>query len=159
MVLRALMTTADTHSELDAQIEAIRRFNRFYTRELGLLRKTFLETSWTLGEMRVLYEIRVAPGISARDICEKLHLDPAYLSRLVARFELKDMVRRQQSESDARQLELYLTPAGEQQVAITDERQRQSTARLLKRLSAEDRAKLTQSMTQVMQLLSAQEET
>ena len=52
-------------------IAAVRRFNRFYTRQLGVLRKTYLDSPYSLGEARLLYEIasavrRPRPRLSAR---------------------------------------------------------------------------------------------
>ena len=57
-----------------ASIEAVRRFNRFYTREVGVLRKSFLDTPWSLGEMRVLFEIANGEAPSASDIARQLDL-------------------------------------------------------------------------------------
>ena len=34
------------------RIGAVRRFNRFYTRQIGVLRKNYLDSPYSLGEMR-----------------------------------------------------------------------------------------------------------
>ena len=76
------------------QVHAIRRFNRFYTRFLGLLGERFLESPVSLTEARVLLEIHNSPGCKARDIMEFLGLDRGYLSRMLKRFERAGLVRR-----------------------------------------------------------------
>ena len=70
-----------------SHVAAVRRFNRFYTREIGLLRKTFLDTDWTLGEMRVLYELSHGEVKTASEIGRALDLDAGYLSRVLRKFE------------------------------------------------------------------------
>lgn len=62
-----------------SRIDAVRRFNRFYTREIGLLRKTFLDSPWSLGEMRVLWEVAHGEDVTASEIARNLDLDAAYL--------------------------------------------------------------------------------
>lgn len=139
---------------LNLQIEAVRRFNRFYTRRVGLLRKTFLGTPWTLGETRVLYEIWLHPGILARDVAERLDLDTAYLSRLLARFEREGQLKREKSARDGRQFELFLTDVGSQQMVAADVLQRAETERSLKALSEDERKELTEAMSRIEALLS-----
>ena len=68
-------------------IAAVRRFNRFYTRQIGVLRKTYLDSPYSLGEMRVLYEIAQSDHITATDVGRTLELDAGYLSRLLRNFE------------------------------------------------------------------------
>ena len=60
-----------------SQIASVRRFNRFYTREVGALRKNFLDTPWSLGEMRVLFEIANGAEVTASDIAKALDFDAA----------------------------------------------------------------------------------
>ena len=77
-----------------ARIAAVRKFNRFYTREIGVLRKNFLDTPWTLGEMRLLYEIAYGDQPTASDIAQTLDLDAGYLSRMLQKFEGQGLISR-----------------------------------------------------------------
>jgi DNA-binding MarR family transcriptional regulator/GNAT superfamily N-acetyltransferase len=89
-----------------------RRFNRMYTRFLGTLNEGLLNSDYTLAEARVLYELatRVAP--TASDIAEGLGVDPAYLSRMLGKFERAGLLRKKASEQDGRYAELTLTVRG-----------------------------------------------
>lgn len=138
---------------LSDPIAAVRGFNRFYTREVGLLRKTFLDTPWTLGEMRVLYEIRNHAAISASDIARELELDAAYLSRLLARLVAKGIVTRTPSETDARLHELSLSAKGQTIVNAADDRQAALTADMLAPLSTSERRQLVDAMATIETLL------
>ena len=69
------------------RIAAVRRFNRFYTRQLGVLRKNFLNSPYSLGEARVLYEIASGQAPTASEIGRALDLDAGYLSRTLRNFE------------------------------------------------------------------------
>lgn len=140
-------------SSLSDAIEAVRGFNRFYTREVGLLRKTFLDTPWTLGEMRVLYEIRNNEGISASDISRELDLDAAYLSRLLTRLVAKRIIIRTPSETDARQQELSLSEHGQMIVNAADEHQAALTEAMLTPLSPTERRQLVEAMATIETLL------
>ena len=78
----------------DQRIAAARRFNRFYTRQIGVLRKDFLDTPFSLGEGRVLYEIAHGEELTASDIARTLDLDAGYLSRLLRSFEKRGLIER-----------------------------------------------------------------
>lgn len=135
-------------------IAAVRRFNRFYTRELGLLRRTFLDSVFSLGEMRVLFEIRQRPGLTATDIARDLDLDAAYLSRLISRFEKQKLVSRKASAEDGRHYHLTLTASGLAAVNETDIRQRAQTEAQLARLNTGERRELTGAMQTIEALMS-----
>ena len=72
--------------KLQTQIEAIRSFNRFYTKQIGILREGLLSSSFSLTQVRVLYEIAHRKRCTASELCQELGLDPGYLSRLLRGF-------------------------------------------------------------------------
>jgi len=78
--------------ENDASVAAVRGFNRFYTRQIGVLRKSYLNSPFSLTEARVLFEVAHRENPSAADLAKDLDLDPGYLSRLVQRFEERGLV-------------------------------------------------------------------
>ena len=88
-------------ASMDA-VAAVRRFNRFYTRQIGVLRKTYLDSPYSLGEMRVLYELAHGDQLTASDIGRALDLDAGYLSRLLRNFEKRGLISRTPSAQDAR---------------------------------------------------------
>ena len=99
------------------RINAVRRFNRFYTRLIGVLDEGLLESPWSLAQVRVLYELAHSPGTTARDLARDLALDDGYLSRILQGFVRRGLVRRVAAEADARQRTLTLTAAGRREFA------------------------------------------
>ena len=77
---------ANATDDLDTRVEAVRRFNRFYTRRLGLLQKGYLKSALSLAQIRVLYEISHRDQPTAGEIARDLELDAGYLSRMLADF-------------------------------------------------------------------------
>src|SRR5271155_1621666 len=94
------------------RIAAVRSFNRFYTRQIGVLRKNFLDSPYSLGEARVIYEIASDRSPTASDIGRALDLDAGYLSRVLRNFEKRGLLERKVSAKDARQSHLALSPHG-----------------------------------------------
>ena len=135
-------------------VAAVRRFNRFYTRAIGVLDKGYLGTPYTVAEGRVLYEIAKADGVSAKAIGEITGLDGGYLSRIVARLERDDVVCREQSASDGRSMVLRLTERGAEVFAPFDQRSAALVEDMIGALSADARRRLTDAMAEVEQLLN-----
>jgi DNA-binding MarR family transcriptional regulator len=94
------------------RVSAVRVFNRFYTRQIGLLGKNYLQSPFSLSEMRVLYELAHRQYPTASELSKELHLDPGYLSRMLMSFEKRGYVDRKPSTADARQSHLSLTTEG-----------------------------------------------
>ncbi|MFH9421004.1 GNAT family N-acetyltransferase [Streptomyces sp. NPDC017529] len=136
------------------EVQEIRRFNRFYTNLIGALDYgRHLYTPYTLTEARVLYEIAHAQRVDAADLRLSLSLDAGYLSRLLARFEESELITRGPSERDGRRQRITLTGRGRATADLLEDRSRDSAGTLLNRLSGPDRARLTESMATIRELL------
>jgi len=141
------------------QIGAVREFNRFYTRQLGLLNRDFLTSEWTLTEVRVLYEIATRGGVTARQMANDLQLDEAYLSRILAKFRRRRLIKRSTSALDARQQLIELTPTGRAAFSPLDRSATQQIEQMLDPLIATDRASLVDAMARLKELLQPERDT
>lgn len=134
-------------------VAAVRRFNRFYTRAIGVLDKTYLGSPYTVTEGRVLYEIANGVGLTPKAIGEIIGLDAGYLSRIVARLERDGMVARERSPNDGRSVTLRLTEAGAEMFAAFNQRSANLVEGLIAKLSAPERARLVGAMETAQALL------
>ena len=114
---------------------AIRRFNRFYTREIGVLDGHLLQSGFSLAEARILYELGQTPEIAATDIGEKLNLDRGYLSRMLRAFQRKRLISRQTDATDKRRSHLSLTDKGRTTFAQLDRRSSEAASGMIASLS------------------------
>jgi DNA-binding MarR family transcriptional regulator/GNAT superfamily N-acetyltransferase len=114
---------------------AIRRFNRFYTREIGVLDGNLLKSGFSLAEARILYELGQTPEIAATDIGEKLNLDRGYLSRMLRAFERKRLISRKTDAADKRRSHLSLTDKGRTAFAQLDRRSSQAAKGMIASLT------------------------
>ena len=85
-----MRSSSSLEPEFAEQIATIRRFNRFYTARLGLLRRRHFDSEFTLTEARLMYEIDANPLTTATSLCGTLELDPGYISRLLAGLDKKE---------------------------------------------------------------------
>ena len=135
-----------------SQVKAVRAFNRFYTQRIGVL-KRYLDTDFTLTEVRVLYELAHRPPLAARDLVQELELDAGYLSRILRRFEQAGWLERETAPHDARQSLLRLTEAGYATFAPLQQKSRDETAALLASVAPAARPRLIEAMQTVHRLL------
>jgi DNA-binding MarR family transcriptional regulator/GNAT superfamily N-acetyltransferase len=140
---------------LDARVAAVRRFNRFYTREIGVLQEPYLHTAFSLVEARVLYEIAHLSEPTAADVCKTLKLDAGYLSRILKRLEQGRLLNRAKSASDGRRRILSLTAKGQEQVALLDGRSQEEIRKQLGRLPAGEQERVVEALETVSRALSA----
>src|SRR5215469_4344914 len=103
------MLLSGMETPFEERVQAVRRFNRFYTRQIGVLQEHLLGSDFSLAEMRVLYELAHREKCTAKEIGEYLGLDPGYLSRILTRFAKMHLVRRERLQKDARHVSLELT--------------------------------------------------
>ncbi|MCP3459870.1 MULTISPECIES: helix-turn-helix domain-containing GNAT family N-acetyltransferase [unclassified Bradyrhizobium] len=138
----------------DDQVEAVRAFNRFYTRKLGVLDQQLLKTPFSLSEARVLYELAHGGERSAKEIGIELGLDPGYLSRIVQNFDEAGLIARRPLPTDRRQYQLSLTAKGRQAFARLERSSQEDVAAMLRPLTGADRKRLTGAMETVERLLA-----
>jgi len=135
------------------QIEAIRQFNRFYARKIGVLGERLLDSEFSLTEGRVVYELAQRDGCAASDIAAALGLDAGYLSRILERLAHKRYLARKVASTDGRRRDLTLTPAGRRAFARIDARSRDDLAAIIAPLDDRRRLELTAAMHTIRQAL------
>ena len=135
-------------------VEVIRSFNRFYTRQLGLLDEGLLHSEYSLSEARVLYELAQAEGLTATDLRTLLGLDAGYLSRLLSGFEKRKLIRRSTSQADARQSTLSLTKKGRDAFRPLDHAAREQISGMIGALPADALQSLVESMRTIRRALT-----
>lgn len=136
-----------------ARIEAVRRFNRFYTRRIGVLGEGLLGTPFTLAESRLLWELAHTDGTTAAALAHELELDAGYLSRLLRGLKERGLVRSVRSQDDARALCLSLSAAGRRAFAPLDRRSREQVGALLAALDEPRQQQLLQAMQRIERTL------
>ncbi|HVV78820.1 MAG TPA: helix-turn-helix domain-containing GNAT family N-acetyltransferase [Pseudolabrys sp.] len=133
----------------NARVDAVRRFNRFYTRRIGVLRKGYLGSPFSLAEARVLYELDRRNDATASEIAAALDLDQGYLSRVLQQFEKRGLVTRKASKDDARRSHLTLTTRGKKAFAPLDLRSQTDAVDLLTNLPEAEQKRLVSAMATI----------
>lgn len=132
---------------------AVRAFNRFYTRIIGVLDEGLVGTEHSLGEARVLYEFAQAGVHEVPQLRRRLDLDAGYASRLLSGLESRGLVERGRSETDARRHTIVLTPAGRDLQATLEQRTDAQIGELLAPLDVHDQRRLVGAMDTIRTLL------
>jgi DNA-binding MarR family transcriptional regulator/GNAT superfamily N-acetyltransferase len=147
----ASMATAT--SDLEQRVGAVRRFNRLYTKRIGVLQDGFLDTPYSLAECRVLYELARRDKATATEVAAALGLDHGYLSRILRGFSERGLVVKTSSPNDRRQSLLSLTTKGRMAFAPIDQRSQDDVADLLGKLSACDQDRVVAAMRTIESVL------
>jgi DNA-binding MarR family transcriptional regulator/N-acetylglutamate synthase-like GNAT family acetyltransferase len=143
---------------LDRRIEAVRSFNRFYTKQVGVLQEGLLESDFSLTEVRVLYELAHRENLTASEILKDLGLDRGYLSRILASFEQRGLIAKKTSKTDSRQCDLSLAARGRKALAPLEKRSQKEVAAMLGTLPAPEQNRLVQAMQTIQSLLGPKAE-
>ena len=138
---------------IDRHVDNVRRFNRFYTRQIGVLNGGFLQSSFSLTEVRVLYEIAHRERTAASELIRDLGIDAGYLSRILRAFHRKGLVAKRTPSDDRRQIDLTLTVKGRREFGKLEMRQRVEVARILQPLGPKHRLRLLHAMGSIERLL------
>ena len=139
--------------KFDERVRAVRSFNRFYTKRLGLLQQGMVGSPFTLAEGRVLYELAHREKPTASDLGKALDLDAGYLSRLLRGFGRRGLVAASASVADRRQRHLQLTASGRRASDKLDEGSQKTVGALIGRLTAADQRRLVGAVQSIETLL------
>src|SRR5919112_657106 len=144
--------------EFERRVRDVRHFNRFWTRQIGVLREGYLESPFSLTEVRVLYELAHREETTASELGEELGLDAGYLSRILRGYEEHGLIHKRPSEVDGRRRLLWLTERGREAFALLDARSRSEIGAMLDDMSIEEQERLVGAMKTVEGLLSVRPE-
>lgn len=153
-----MATTGTRQEERTRRVEAVRRFNRFYTRQVGALNEGLLRSPFSLTEARVIYELAHRERTTATDLGESLGLDAGYLSRLLRSLQRREVIERTTSLEDGRRKMLTLTESGQGEFAKLNAASRSEIGALLDGLADEDQRRLVGSMEVIEDVLGARPE-
>lgn len=145
-------------SEFNQSVAAVRRFSRFYTRQIGVLQEGYLRSPFPLTEVRVIYELAHHETTTATELSNELGLDPGYLSRILSSFEKRGLINKEASKNDGRQTLLSLTDEGQEVFAMVNVRSQNEIAAMLARLSPSEQNRVVKAMHTIEKLLGAPHE-
>ena len=137
----------------DERIAALRAFNRFYTRRIGVLHEGLLDSRFSLAESRLLWELAHCEHTTATQLAQALDLDAGYLSRLLRGFKERGLIKAIRSSIDARQTHLSISAAGRRAFAPLDRRSQAEVSALLDTLSDTQQQELLAAMARIETLL------
>lgn len=142
-------------SVCEREVERFRAFNRFHTGLVGALDEHLLATPYTLTEARVLFELGRGAPLEILELRHRTGIDPGYLSRILASFEARGLVKRRRSREDARRVTVDLAASGRRAYRTLDERSAAENASVLGRLTAGDRERLLLAAAEIEAILAA----
>ncbi|NIM52602.1 MAG: GNAT family N-acetyltransferase [Gemmatimonadales bacterium] len=131
---------------LGDNVSAVRRFNRFYTKKIGLLGRGLLKTQYPLTQARILFELAQHEQSTATSLLREVGIDRGYLSRILSTFEKEGLVSKAPSRSDKRHRLIRLTAKGKKAFSVLNQRSTREVTELLQGLSAENRHRLLHAM-------------
>jgi len=146
---------AETGEQSRHQIESVREFNRFYTRLIGALNRDFLDSPFSLAEVRVLLELYYRKHTTASVIVQALGIDAGYLSRMLRGFDRRGLLAKSAGGSDGRQKPIGLSHTGRKAFEQLEARQRDALATILKPVPSHHRTQLIGSMQRIRRILDA----
>ena len=141
--------------DLTGRVRAVRSFNRFYTKQIGVLQHGWLGSPFSLAECRVLYELAHRDQPTATDVGKELGLDPGYLSRMLRGFLQRGVVHRTRSHSDGRSAHLSLSRQGQAAFAKLNKHTEQDVTAMLEKMPLGEQRRLVAAMLTIETLLGA----
>lgn len=150
-----LPSAANSDTGFSRRVETVRAFNRFYTQRIGVLEDGYLDSDFSLAQVRVLFELAHRDASTASEIASDLGLDAGYLSRILRGFERAGLIKKRPALDDARQRILSLTAHGRGVFAPLESASHRQIAALLATLSPVEQRLLVEAMGNVMTVLGS----
>jgi len=141
-------------SNLVGTVRGVREFNRFYTKQIGVLDEHLLQSPFSLAEARVIYELAARDNTTATELRDELALDAGYLSRILQRLEKQKLVEKRSEKADARKSILTLSGKGKSEFAKLDRMSRGQLENIMGKLSGADQRRILGAMKTIEELLS-----
>jgi len=149
------MTTTATDRDLSADVAAMRRFTRFFTRQLKVIEPKHLHTAFSLPEARVVYELAQRSPLSPGQLAKDLDIDAGQLSRLLQALERREVITRTPAADDKRQIDIALTAKGRNAFAELNARTEAIVQQQLAALDRAGRARVIGAMARIEHELGA----
>lgn len=130
-------------------VTEIRGFNRFYTNILGLLNQHIIDSGYSLTEARILFEISKTDTCTANQLCSILNIERSYMSKIIHKFEKKQLITRQACLTDNRNMEIRMTQEGMSAFHELNDHANQQIENLLANINDTDCEKLISSIRTV----------
>ncbi|MBL8017189.1 MAG: winged helix-turn-helix transcriptional regulator [Ignavibacteria bacterium] len=140
--------------DIQKTVQQVRAFNRFYTGVIGVLNGQFLNSSYTLPEARILFEIRHTESCTSKKIIDSMKIDGGYLSRILKKFSQKKLITKTPGKEDARVIQIELTAKGRQVYEVLTDAQNRLVKGLVNRLAPVDRQRLVKCMGEIENILN-----
>lgn len=144
-------------NEYDKTISEIRKFNRFYTVNMGFLNSDYLDSKYSVVETRILFEIKMHKTCIQNDIVKTLHIDKSYLSRIIQRFCAQGIVEKIKSDDDKRTTSITLTAMGNAETERLIELTNHQIEAQIVGLSSDECNKLCTALNTVISILGKEE--
>ena len=144
-------------ADLSPRIDTVRRFNRFYTRRIGVLQEGWQNSPFSLTEARVLYELAHRERPTATAVRNSLELDAGYLSRILSSFEKRGLIEKTPSEDDGRQSILALTDEGRKQFTPLETQTNEQVGTMLEKLNENDQHHLIEAIRSIERVLGSED--
>lgn len=142
----------------DSHIADIRAFNRFYTRQIGLLNEHVARSEFSLAEGRVLYEISRLGHTTGIELVQLLGVDAAYVSRILQKLLRLGLLAMSPIPSDRRRNSIALTPEGDAAVEDLEALNNRAVEALLAGTDPAEREALVAAMKTIQLILGDDQE-
>ncbi|MDU5510090.1 MarR family transcriptional regulator [Enterococcus gilvus] len=133
--------------------QEVRKFNRYYTRILGVFDQKVFDLDYSMIEMRILGEIGRHPNVTANDLTKCLNIKKSYLSRKLSKLERNSYIYKEKSSEDSRSMHLFLTEKGTALNRYVEAQSDQKMQELLAPLNNEEQQQLVQAMKTIEKIL------